>query len=63
VRVASRTRFATIAGLFMIEAFASGVGPRWPRGRVRRDDWKSLVRAGLRLPGFMRAEVDRILWG
>jgi hypothetical protein len=33
------------------------------RGHVRRDDWKSLVRAGLRLPGFMRAEVDRILWG
>jgi hypothetical protein len=33
------------------------------RGAVRRDDWKALVRAGLRLPGFMRAEVDRILWG
>jgi len=33
------------------------------RGQVRRDDWKSLVRTGLRLPGFMRAEVDRILWG
>jgi len=33
------------------------------RGRVRRDDWKSLVRTGLRLPGFMRAEADRILWG
>lgn len=33
------------------------------RGQVRRDDWKSLVRTGLRLPGFMRAEADRILWG
>jgi hypothetical protein len=33
------------------------------RGRVQRDDWKSLVRMGLRLPGFMRAEVDRTLWG
>jgi hypothetical protein len=33
------------------------------RGQVRRDDWKSLVRTGLRLPGFMSAEVDRILWG
>ncbi|MEJ0075673.1 MAG: SET domain-containing protein [Alphaproteobacteria bacterium] len=33
------------------------------RGKVQRDDWKSLVRMGLRLPGFMRAEVDRLLWG
>jgi len=33
------------------------------RGGVRRDDWKSLVRTGLRLPGFMRVEADRILWG
>jgi hypothetical protein len=33
------------------------------RGQVRRDDWKTLVRAGLRLPGFMRAEANRILWG
>jgi len=33
------------------------------RGAVRRDDWKILVRAGLRLPGFMRAEADRLLWG
>jgi hypothetical protein len=30
---------------------------------VRRDDWKGLVRAGLRLPGFMRAQADRVLWG
>jgi len=33
------------------------------RGQVRRDDWRSLVRTGLPLPGFMRTEVDRILWG
>jgi hypothetical protein len=33
------------------------------RGQVRRNDWKSLVRMGLRLPGFMRAEAERILWG
>ena len=33
------------------------------RGRVRRDDWKDLVRSGLRVPGFMRAQADRILWG
>jgi SET domain-containing protein len=33
------------------------------RGQVRRDDWRALVRAGLRLPGFMRAEADRVLWG
>ena len=33
------------------------------RGAVRRHDWTALVRAGLRLPGFMRAEVDRVLWG
>lgn len=33
------------------------------RGKVRRDDWPGLVRAGLRLPGFMRAQADRALWG
>jgi len=33
------------------------------RGQVRRDDWRELVRAGLRLPGFMRAAADRALWG
>ena len=33
------------------------------RGRVTRDDWRSLVRTGLRLPGFMRALADRALWG
>ena len=33
------------------------------RGRVLRDDWRHLVRAGLRLPGFMRAHANRELWG
>lgn len=33
------------------------------RGQVRRDDWLSLVRTGLRLPAFMRALADRALWG
>ena len=33
------------------------------RGHVRRDDWRNLVRTGLRLPGFMRALADRALWG
>ncbi|TMJ01463.1 MAG: SET domain-containing protein [Alphaproteobacteria bacterium] len=33
------------------------------RGQVRRDDWRALVRAGLRLPRFMRALADRALWG
>jgi hypothetical protein len=43
--------------------FACTCGSWGCRGKVRRDDWKSLVRAGLRLPGFMRMEADRILWG
>jgi len=43
--------------------FTCACGAWGCRGAVRRDDWKSLVRAGLRLPGFMRAEADRILWG
>ena len=43
--------------------FACTCGAWGCRGRVQRDDWKGLVRTGLRLPGFMRAEVDRILWG
>jgi SET domain-containing protein len=33
------------------------------REQVRRDDWLSLVRTGLRLPRFMRALADRALWG
>jgi SET domain-containing protein len=43
--------------------FVCACGAWGCRGQVRRDDWKSLVRAGLRLPAFMRAEADRILWG
>jgi SET domain-containing protein len=43
--------------------FACTCGAWGCRGQVRRHDWKSLVRAGLRLPGFMRGEADRILWG
>ena len=35
----------------------------WCRGQVRRDDWRGLVRTGLRLPGFMRVLADRALWG
>jgi len=42
--------------------FACTCGTWGCRGRVQRDDWKALVRVGLRLPGFMRAEVNRILW-
>jgi SET domain-containing protein len=33
------------------------------RGTVRRDDWRALVRTGLRLPRFMREFADRALWG
>lgn len=33
------------------------------RGQIRRNDWRHLVRIGLRLPGFMRALADRVLWG
>jgi hypothetical protein len=33
------------------------------RGKVTRNDWPELVRAGLRLPGFMRAQASRALWG
>jgi hypothetical protein len=43
--------------------FACTCGVWGCRGQVRRDDWKGLVRAGLRLPGFMRAQADRVLWG
>jgi hypothetical protein len=30
---------------------------------VSRNDWPELVRLGLRLPGFMRAQVNKALWG
>jgi SET domain-containing protein len=43
--------------------FRCACGAPWCRGSVRRDDWRALVRTGLRLPGFMRASVDRALWG
>jgi SET domain len=43
--------------------FTCRCGSPWCRGQVRRDDWRGLVRAGLRLPGFMRALADRALWG
>jgi hypothetical protein len=33
------------------------------RGKVRRDDWRELVRLGLRLPSFMRRQASRALWG
>jgi SET domain-containing protein len=43
--------------------FQCACGASWCRGQVRRDDWRGLVRTGLRLPGFMRALADRALWG
>ena len=43
--------------------FTCRCGSPWCRSQVRRDDWRSLVRTGLRLPGFMRALADRALWG
>jgi SET domain-containing protein len=43
--------------------FTCACGAWGCRGKVRRDDWPGLVRAGLRVPGFMRAEADRVLWG
>lgn len=43
--------------------FTCRCGSPWCRGRVARDDWHTLVRTGLRLPGFMRVLADRALWG
>jgi len=43
--------------------FGCACGAWGCRGAVRRDDWRALVRTGLRLPGFMRARADRALWG
>ena len=43
--------------------FSCACGAWGCRGTVRRDDWRALVRTGLRLPGFMRALADRALWG
>jgi hypothetical protein len=38
-------------------------GAPWCRGRVTANDWRDLLRTGLRLPGFMRTLADRALWG
>jgi SET domain-containing protein len=43
--------------------FTCACGAWGCRGQVRRDDWRALVRTGLRLPAFMRAHVDQALWG
>jgi hypothetical protein len=43
--------------------FTCRCGASWCRGKVTGKDWPELVRAGLRLPGFMRALADRALWG
>ncbi len=43
--------------------FTCRCGASWCRGKVTGNDWPELVRAGLRLPGFMRALADRALWG
>jgi hypothetical protein len=44
-------------------AFTCRCGARSCRGRVTRNDWRDLVRGGLRLPGFMRKEASKALWG
>lgn len=43
--------------------FTCGCGAQWCRGKVTRNDWPGLVRAGLRLPGFMREKTAQALWG
>ena len=43
--------------------FTCGCGASWCRKRVTRDDWRNLVRGGLRLPSFMRREASKALWG
>ncbi len=43
--------------------FACNCGAWACRGKVTRDDWRELVRTGLRLPGFMRALAAKALWG
>jgi SET domain-containing protein len=43
--------------------FTCRCGAPWCRGRVTRDDWPNLVRGGLRLPGFMRKQASKVLWG
>jgi len=43
--------------------FACSCGAPWCRGKVTRNDWPELVRAGLRLPNFMRVKTAEALWG
>lgn len=43
--------------------FACRCGAPNCRGAVRRDDWRKLVRAGLKLPAFMRERVEAALRG
>jgi SET domain-containing protein len=43
--------------------FSCSCGAWACRSQVRREDWRTLVRTGLRLPGFMRAHADQALWG
>ena len=43
--------------------FTCRCGAPWCRGQVTRRDWPDLVRGGLRLPSFMRAQADKALWG
>ena len=46
-----------------ITSSPAAAAPVVPPARCTGDDWQDLVRAGLRLPGFMRAQADRVLWG
>lgn len=43
--------------------FKCTCGASWCRGKVTQNDWPELVRTGLRLPAFMRAQAKRALWG
>jgi hypothetical protein len=43
--------------------FTCSCGSWGCRKKVRRTDWPELVRAGLRLPGFMRELANKALWG
>ena len=43
--------------------FSCGCGACGAAARSSGDDWRSLVRTGLRLPGFMRVHADQRLWG
>jgi hypothetical protein len=43
--------------------FTCGCQALWCRGKVTGKDWPELVRAGLRLPAFMREQTAKALWG